>query len=96
MNEDDFDEMIRQANPPVVISNQRLWQTIGAVFDRLDQPARPRFFAWPIAMPVLRFAVPMLVAVMLGAVVSNRYNDNWPVAQFSSVYLAPFLMTAGS
>jgi hypothetical protein len=44
----------------------------------------------------LRFAVPLAVAVVLGITLGGQYEDDWPVAQFSTLYLSTTLVPVGS
>ncbi len=101
MNEEEFDKMIRGAMPPVTITDERLDRFIDAVLDKTaSHPQRRQriwpSLRWPVLVPVLRFAVPMAVAVMLGITVGQRYDNDWPVAQFSTLYLSTTLIPVGS
>ena len=100
MMEEDFDKMIRGAVPPVTITDDRLEHFIDAVLDEAAKPAPKRAkwrgWRWPVLVPVLRFAVPMVVAVVLGLTVSGSYAQEAPVAQFSTLYLSTTLVPVGS
>jgi hypothetical protein len=103
MNQEEFDKVIRGAMPPVTITDERLDHFIDAVLDQAatgpGQGAAGRFFMawrWPTLAPALRFAVPMAVAVILGILLGGRYEEDWPVAQFSSLYLSTMLVPMGS
>lgn len=93
MMQEDFDKMIRGAIAPVTITDDRVTRLISRT---LDASARPRLSIWSFFIPVLRFAVPMAVAVVLGLTVSESYAQEAPVAQFSTLYLSTTLVPVGS
>ena len=92
MMQEEFDKMIRQAVPPVAISDDRVARLIAHTLDATARPDRH----WSLFFPVLRFAVPMVVAVLLGVTVSSTYEQEAPVAQFSTLYLSTTLVPVGS
>jgi hypothetical protein len=100
MTQEEFDKMIRGSLPPVAIGEDRLERFIDNVLDAAA--ARPamrterRGWNWPVLLPVLRFAVPMVVAVLLGVTVGRTYEQEEPVAQFSTLYLSTTLVPVGS
>ncbi|GEM_PF-5214724 len=108
MNKEEFDKIISGALPPVSITDERLDNFIDTVLDRAA--AEPRgatakqgrtwnvwtIGRWPTLAPALRFAVPLAVAVVLGITVGGQYEDDWPVAQFSTLYLSTTLVPVGS
>ena len=102
MMQEDIDKMIRGALPPVTITEERLEHFIDAVLDQAAQRPVTRArkegwgWSWPMLMPVLRFALPMVVAVVLGITVSSAYDQDAPVAQFSTLYLSTTLVPVGS
>lgn len=100
MMQEEFDKMIREALPPVTITDGRLDHFIDTVLDKAaERPvvrAGKKGWSWPVLMPVLRFAVPMVVAVVLGVSISSAYDQEAPVAQFSILYLSTTLVPVGS
>lgn len=93
MMQEDFDKMIRGAIAPVTVTDDRVARLIR---NTLDAAARPRRSVWSFFIPVLRFAVPMAAAVVLGLTVSESYAQEAPVAQFSTLYLSTTLVPVGS
>lgn len=94
MMQEDFDKMIRGAVPKVTITDDRVARLIS---NTIHAAARPeRRFRWDFFIPVLRFAVPAAVAVILGVTVSESYAQEAPVAQFSTLYLSTTLVPVGS
>jgi hypothetical protein len=87
--------MIRQALPPVAITDDRVARLIAHTLDATSRPARSER-RWTFFLPVLRFAVPMVVAVLLGVTVSQTYEQEAPLAQFSTLYLSTTLVPVGS
>ena len=103
MNKEEFDKIISGALPPVTITDERLDNFIDTVLDRAateprrNAAKRAWTWSWPTLAPVaLRFALPLAVAVVLGITVSGRYEEDWPVAQFSTLYLSTTLVPVGS
>jgi len=107
MNQEEFDKIISGAMPPVIITDERLDHFIDAVLDRAalePRTARKRSGTWrnwtrglwPTLLPVMRFALPMVVAVVLGITLGGQYEEEWPVAQFSTLYLSTTLVPVGS
>lgn len=103
MNQEEFDKIIRAAMPPVTITDERLDRFIDAVLDKAAAeprrgPAKLSSPGWrrPALAPALRFALPMAVAVILGIALGGQYEEDWPVAQFSSLYLSTTLVPVGS
>ena len=92
MKREEFDKMIQGAIPPVTITDDRVARLIAHTLDATVRPAR----RWSFFLPVLRFAVPMVVAVLLGVTVSQTYEQEAPVAQFSTLYLSTTLVPVGS
>jgi hypothetical protein len=95
MMQEPFDKMIRQALPPVAIGDDRVARLIARTLDATAQPARSER-RWSFFLPVLRFAVPMAVAALLAVTVSSSYEQEAPVAQFSTLYLSTTLVPVGS
>jgi hypothetical protein len=108
MNQEEFDKIISGAMPPVTITDERLDNFIDTVLDRaateprLGSVTQGRTWKvwtpgrWPTLAPALRFAVPLAVAVVLGITLGGQYEDDWPVAQFSTLYLSTTLVPVGS
>lgn len=94
MMQEDFDKMIRGAVPKVTISDDRVARLIITTIEA-TAPSERRF-RWGFFIPVLRFAVPMAVAVVLGLTVGESYAQEAPVAQFSTLYLSTTLVPVGS
>jgi hypothetical protein len=107
MNQEEFDKIISGAVPPVIITDVRLDNFIDAVLDKAaSHPKNPSQHSWtlrdwfggrwPTLAPVMRFALPMAVAVVLGITLGGQFEEEWPVAQFSSLYLSTTLVPVGS
>jgi hypothetical protein len=108
MNKEEFDKIISGAMPPVAITDERLDHFIDTVLDRAAmepqkgaaKPGRTwKIWTqahWPTLVPALRFALPLVVAVVLGITVGGQYEEDWPVAQFSTLYLSTTLVPVGS
>jgi hypothetical protein len=108
MNKEEFDKIISGAMPPVAITDERLDNFIDAVLDRAALEPRQGHVKqsrtwkiwtegrWPTLAPALRFALPMVVAVVLGITLGGQLEEDWPVAQFSSLYLSTTLVSVGS
>jgi hypothetical protein len=100
MNGDDFVNFLREAIPKAEIADARLSALIDASLRQARQTPQRRgwsaWLSWPRLAPVMQFALPMVVAAVLGISVSSRYVNDLPVAQFSSVMLSTTLMPAGS
>jgi len=97
MSGDAFDEMMRQAAPPpVTVSEARLQGLIRATLARTDNPSWRERIEHLInryrVAPVMQYALPMVVAVVLGVSVNQSYADDLPVAEFSSVMLSTTLL----
>jgi hypothetical protein len=103
MNQEEFDKIIRGAMPPVTITDERLDHFIDAALGKAASEPRlgpaKRLFPWqrrPNLAPALRFALPMAVAVILGIALGGQHEEDWPVAQFSRLYLSTTLVPVGS
>jgi len=108
MNKEEFDKIISGAMPPVAITDERLDHFIDTVLDRAALEPRKGAVKqgwtwtvwtqgrWPTLTPALRFAVPLVVAVVLGITLGGQYEEDWPVAQFSTLYLSTTLVPVGS
>ena len=103
MTQEEFDKMISAAKAPAVITDEHVEGFIDATLDKaaLQLPAKGRKpvwrrARWPALSPVLRFALPMVAAVILGVTVSRHYEQDWPVDQFSLLYLSTTLVPVGS
>ena len=112
MNKEEFDKIISGALPPVSITDERLDNFIDTVLDRAAAEPRgataKQGRAWEVwttgrwpthwrpLVPALRFAVPLAVAAVLGITLGGQYEDDWPVAQFSTLYLSTTLVPVGS
>ena len=108
MNKEEFDKIISGAMPPVTITDERLDNFIDATLARaaLEPRKAPRKHGWslravtggrwPTLAPTLRFALPMAVAVVLGITLGGQYEEDLPVAQFSTLYLSTTLVPVGS
>ena len=103
MTTDELDDLVRRANPPVAVSEDRVGrlaetvlrcvesrQPTGAAGDRWTRTA------WWRLVPVARFAVPMAVAGVLGLAVSRLIDGVLPVLQFTSLLLSTSLLPMGS
>ncbi len=108
MNKEEFDKIISGAMPPVTITDERLDNFIDATLDRVALEPRQGSAKqgrtwksrmtglWPTLAPTLRFALPMAVAVVLGITLGGQMEEDWPVAQFSTLYLSTTLAPVGS
>ena len=107
MNKEEFDKIISGAMPPVAITDERLDHFIDTVLARAAQEPRKGTTTqnrawkvwtgrWPTLAPALRFAVPMAVAVVLAITLGGQYEEDLPVAQFSTLYLSTTLVPVGS
>ena len=108
MNKEEFDKIISGAMPPVAITDERLDHFIDTVLDRAAMEPRKGIVKqdrswkawvggfWPSFAPALRFALPLVVAVVLGITLGGRYEEDLPVAQFSTLYLSTTLVPVGS
>ena len=108
MNKEEFDKIISGAMPPVTVTDERLDNFIDAVLDRAALEPRKTVRTerrWPtywraaymhLWAPALRFALPLAVAVVLGITLGGQYEEDWPVAQFSTLYLSTTLVPVGS
>ena len=107
MNQEEFDKIISGAMPPVTITDERLDNFIDAVLDRAaleprqgnagqvrTKGRRPTY--WRPLLPALRFALPLAAAVVLGITLGGQYEEDWAVAQFSTLYLSTTLAPVGS
>jgi hypothetical protein len=94
MMQEDFDKVIRGAVPEVTITDDRVARLISHTIQAAARPERRA--RWGFFIPVLRFAVPAIVAVILGVTVSESYVREAPVAQFSTLYLSTTLVPVGS
>ncbi len=97
MSGDAFDEIMRQAAPPpVTVSEARLQRLIRETVARTEHPSwrerLERILNRYRLAPVMHYALPMLVAVILGVSVNQSYSDELPVAQFSTVMFSSTLM----
>lgn len=107
MNKEEFDKIISGAMPPVAITDERLDHFIDTVLARAAlEPRKGQTKQnwiwkvwtgrWPALAPALRFAVPLAVAVVLGITLGGQYEEDLPVAQFSTLYLSTTLVPVGS
>ena len=108
MNKEEFDKIISGAMPPVAITDERLDHFIDTVLARAAMEPRKGAVKqrwtwkiraggrWPVLAPTLRFALPLAVAVVLGITLGGQYEEDWPVAQFSTLYLSTTLVPVGS
>jgi len=99
MSGEDFVDMLRQATPVPEISDARLDALIEDTLRRAQQlPQRRRFawLRWPELAPVMHYALPLLVAAVMGFAVDGFYAGELPVTQFSSVMLSSTLLPSGS
>ena len=94
MMEEDFDKVIRGAVPPVAITDDRVARLINRTMHAAERPERR--LGWSFFVPVLRFAVPMAAAVVLGLTLGETSAQEAPVAQFSTLYLSTILVPVGS
>jgi hypothetical protein len=100
MSGDDFDKMVRNAVPAVAITDQRIERLITATLRAAAQP-EPRRFGWRLPSwmrltPVMQYALPVFVALILGFSVGGDYADDWPLAQFNALMLSTPLYVTGS
>lgn len=108
MNKEEFDKIISGAMPPVAITDERLDHFIDTVLDRAAMEPRKGAVKqgqtwkiwtqarWPSLAPALRFALPLAVAVVLGITLGGQYEEDLPVAQFTTLYLSTTLVPVGS
>ena len=96
MKSDPLDDLVRAAFPPVEVTPERVDQLIGAVMLRLDRSA-PRSVGWlAMLLPVSRFALPMVAAALIGAVVGTDLNRPEPLSLFSASFLSTTFSPEGS
>jgi hypothetical protein len=99
MSGDDFVEMLRRAVPAPEISDARLDALIDATLRRAQgtlQKSRFAWLRWPQLAPVMQYALPMLVAAVMGFAVDGLYAGEMPMAQFSRLMFASTLLPSGS
>jgi hypothetical protein len=100
MSGDEFELLLRRAVPSVEITDDRLDALISGTLARAQSiPQRGERWPWlgsPRWLAVMQYAVPMVVAVVMGITVSSRYSDDLPVAQFSSLMWSSSLIASES
>jgi hypothetical protein len=96
MSGDEFIEGLRRANPAPKISEARIDALIEDTLRRAQSIPQRRVLFWPKLLPVMQYALPMVVAVVVGVAVDRDYKSELPVAQFSSVLLSSSLIPSGS
>jgi hypothetical protein len=99
MSGDEFMDMLRRAVPAPEITDARLDALIDRTVRRarsLPRKSRFAWLRWPQLAPVMQYALPMAVAVVMGVAVDSLYASELPVAQFSRLMLATTLLPSGS
>jgi len=96
MSGDEFIEGLRRAIPAPEISDARIDALIEDTLLRAQGTSQSRPSFWPKLLPVMQYALPLVVAVVMGITVDRDYKSELPVAQFSSVLLSSSLMPSGS
>jgi hypothetical protein len=86
--------------PPVEIGDARLDVVIGRTLRQVGHtPQSGRLLRWLLAprlLPVMHYAVPMMLALVMGLAIDGWDNDDLPVTQFSRVMLSSSLLPSGS
>ncbi len=98
MSGDNLEHLIRDCIPQPVITDDRLDRLMDAVLRETarSSPIRQKSWPWANWFPVLQFALPMIIAVVMGVSVGAGYANDWPVAQLSNLILSPLLITEES
>ena len=97
MTGDEFGEMLRRAMPAPEIDDRRVEALIEDTLLRAQAiPQSRSWLFWPRLLPVMQYALPMLVAVVMGVVMDTRDANELPVSQFSTLLFSSSLLPSGS
>lgn len=100
MTEEEIEKLIDKFAPIPVIHDDRIEALIARTIAATNSAHRaPRFgwLRWPTLLPVMQYAVPIAIAILLGVQIGQNAENDAPVAQFSGLMMiSTSLLPTGS